>query len=130
MSNKLRLSIITPTRRMFDSDVDMVIMRGISGDFGVLPGHEPTTTALTYGILRVFSSSEQKSACVLGGFVEIQPDRVTVMTDAAEWPDEIDKNRAAAARERAERRIREHQSNVDLTRAELALKRALLRSSF
>lgn len=127
MSNKITLSIVTPTRRLVDYDADMVIMKAVEGEIGVLSGHEPLTTPLSQGVLRIVNDGEEKALCVLGGFVEIQPDKITVVTDAAEWPEEIDKNRAIAAKERAENRLKNTQSDIDVSRAELSLKRALAR---
>ena len=120
MANKLSLKIITPSRNMCEGEVDMVIMRTMSGDVGILYGHQPMVTVLDYGVLTIKNDGEDKLAAVLGGFAEIN-------TDAAEWSDEIDVLRAQRAKERAEARLRNTQANSDIRRAELALKRALVR---
>lgn len=127
MANKLALKIITPSRNMFDGEVDMVVMRTKSGDVGILHGHQPMVTILDYGVLSIKIDGEDKSAAVLGGFAEISGEGMSILTDAAEWTDEIDVVRAQQAKERAEARLRNTQANVDIQRAELALKRALVR---
>lgn len=127
MANKLSLKIITPSRNMFEGDVDMVIMRTINGDAGILYGHQPMVTILDYGVLTIKNDGEDRFAAVLGGFAEINAEGMSILTDAAEWSDEIDVLRAERAKERAEARIRNMQTNIDIKRAELALKRALVR---
>lgn len=127
MANKLSLKIITPTRNMFEGDVDMVVMRTKSGDVGILHGHQPMVTILDYGVLTIKNDGEDKLAAVLGGFAEISADGMNILTDAAEWSNEIDVVRAKEAKERAEARLKNTQANIDIKRAELALKRALVR---
>ena len=104
------LRIISPTRIFFDGDVDMVEMKTTEGEIGVLAGHIPLTAILEPGVLRIK-----------------QEDRVTVLAESCEWPDEIDVERANEAKERAERRIKSGKAEVDMLRAELALKKALTR---
>lgn len=127
MANKLSLKIITPSRNMFEGDVDMVIMRTMSGDVGILHGHQPMVTVLDYGVLTIKTDGEEKYAAVLGGFAEISAEGMSILTDAAEWSTEIDIVRAEAAKERAEARLKNTQAVIDIQRAELALKRALVR---
>jgi len=124
----LRLSIITPERRVFSEDVDMVIAPGIQGKLGILPHHAPLLTALTYGELRVKRGDEEESFAISGGFMEVQPDGVTILANTAEHAEEIDLERAEAARRWAEERLRSRtQENVDFARAEAALRRAMTR---
>jgi F-type H+-transporting ATPase subunit epsilon len=125
--NKIRLRIVTPVKQMYDNEVDMVIMRAGTGEMGVLHGHQPLTTTLGYGILHIKNDNKELKATLFGGFADVQPDCVTILSDAAEWPDEIDTERAEAAKQRAEKRIKSNDSNIDTMRAELALRRALLR---
>lgn len=129
MANKLSLKIITPSRNMFEGQVDMVVMRTQSGDVGILHGHQPMITILDYGVLSIKDNGEEKLAAVLGGFAEIGAEGMTILTDAAEWSNEIDVVRAKQAKERAEARLKSNNVNVDFNRAELALKRALVRLS-
>lgn len=124
---KTLLKIITPDRNFFDEEVDMVIFRTIQGDMGVLPGHAPLTTILSIGIIRIKQGEEEKRATLIGGFAEIQPDRITILADAAEWHEEIDKERAEAAKRRAEERLTKKTEDINVARAEAALKRALVR---
>jgi len=125
--NKIRLKIVTPVKEMYDKDVDMVIMRASTGEMGVLHGHQPLTATLGYGLLTIKDGDNEIKATLFGGFVDVQPDCVTILSDAAEWPDEIDVERALHAKERAERRISGGGADIDVMRAELALRRALLR---
>jgi len=121
------LQIISPTRIFFDGDVDMVEMKTTEGEIGVLAGHIPLTAILEPGVLRIRQQDGTKEAALHDGFVEIQKDKVTVLAESCEWPDEIDMERANEARERAENRIRSGRTDVDMVRAELALKKALTR---
>ena len=124
----LRLDIVTVERLLYSEDVDMVIAPGIEGQLGILPRHAPLLTALTYGELRVKRGNEEVSFAIGGGFMEVQPDHVTVLADTAERAEEIDLERAQAARRRAEERIRERtEEKVDFTRADGALRRAATR---
>lgn len=127
MANKLSLKIITPSKNMFEGEVDMVVMRTKSGDVGILHGHQPMVTILDYGILTIKNDGEDKLAAILGGFAEINSEGMSILTDAAEWSNEIDVVRAQQAKERAEARLKNTQANIDIQRAELALKRALVR---
>ena len=128
MANKLSLKIITPSRNMFEGEVDMVVMRTKSGDVGILHGHQPMVTILDYGVLNIKNDGEDKLAAILGGFAEINSEGMSILTDAAEWSNEIDVVRAQQAKERAEARLKNTQANIDIQRAELALKRALFRA--
>lgn len=125
--NKIRLRIVTPTGELYNDDATMVVMRGVDGDLGVLKGHQPFTTILDYGLLRVKNNDKETVATVFGGFVDIQPEMVTILTDSAEWIENIDTKRAQEAKQRAENRLKD--TSTDLMRAELALKRATIRLS-
>ena len=121
------LQIISPTRVFFDEAVDMVEMKTTEGEIGVLAGHIPLTTILEPGVLRIITDGNVREAALHDGFVQIQKDKVTVLAESCEWPDEIDANRAEKAKERAERRLTSGSKEVDMVRAELALKKALIR---
>lgn len=125
--NKIRLRIVTPVRELYDEDAEMVIMRSSVGDIGILHGHQPLTTTLDYGILRIINGDEEIRATIFGGFASVDERGLTVLSDAAEWPEEIDMDRAIAAKERAESRIQSNDAGIDIVRAELALRRALIR---
>lgn len=121
------LQIISPTRIFFDGDVDMVEMKTTEGEIGVLAGHIPLTAILEPGVLKIKQEDGTKEAALHDGVVEIRKDRVTVLAESCEWPDEINVERANEAKERAENRIKSGRKDVDMLRAELALKKALTR---
>jgi F-type H+-transporting ATPase subunit epsilon len=124
----LRLNIVTPEGRVYSEDVDMVIVPGVEGQLGILPHHALLLTSLTPGELRVRRGDEEKSFAISGGLIEVKPDQVIVLADAAEYAEEIDVERTEAVRRRAEERFRSRiQSNVDFAQAEAALRRAMTR---
>lgn len=105
----------------------MVEFNTVEGEMGVYKHHIPLTAVLAPGVVKITQDGGKKNAAVHAGFVQILGDKVTFLAEVAEWPDEIDVPRAEAAKTRAEERIRNHSADVDLARAELALKRALVR---
>lgn len=124
---KFNLQIISPTRVFFDGDVDMVEMKTSEGEIGVLAGHIPLTVILEPGVLKIKQEDGNKEAALHDGFVEITKNKVTILAESCEWPDEIDVHRAEEAKIRAERRLKSGGKGVDMFRAELALKKALTR---
>jgi F-type H+-transporting ATPase subunit epsilon len=127
-SKKLRLQIVTPAKVVFDGEADMVIFVAEDGEMGVLLGHEPLTTILGYGKLRIFNDDmDERQFAVFGGFVEINQKGATLLADTAESPEDIDHIRAERAHARAERRMKEQNSNLDDMRVRLALRRATVR---
>jgi F-type H+-transporting ATPase subunit epsilon len=123
----LRLRIITPERRVFTEDVDMVIAPGIQGKLGILPHHVPLLTPLTRGELRVKYGDEEESIAISGGFMEVQPDGVTILANTSEHAEESDLERTEADRRRAKGRLHSRtQEKVDFARAEAALRRAMM----
>lgn len=124
---KIHLRIVTPTKELYNDDADMVIMRGKNGELGILKGHQPLITTLDYGLLRIKNDENELVSTLFGGFVDVTPDNITILTDSAEWIDDIDLKRAEEAKKRAEERLNSKDSNIDVLRAELALKRAMLR---
>ncbi len=123
----IKVDVVTAERLVFSDDVDIVIAPGIEGEMGILPHHTQLMTVLQPGELRIRKGTQEFSLVVTGGFLEIKPERITVLADAAERAEEIDIARAEAARKRAEDRLAKHTSEVDLARAEAALRRSLLR---
>ena len=105
----------------------MVEFTSVDGEMGVYKHHIPLTTVLAPGIVTVTEADGKKEAAVHAGFVQILGDKVTFLAEIAEWPDEIDVNRAQAAKARAEERLHNHSAEVDVARAEIALKKALVR---
>jgi F-type H+-transporting ATPase subunit epsilon len=124
----LHLEIVTPERRAFEDDVDMVVCPGIEGELGVLPHHAPLLTTLGVGELRIRKGSSEESFAIAGGFLQVRPDRVVVMAETADLASEIDLEAAERARHEAEQAISEGFTEpADLARARAALERALLR---
>lgn len=122
-----QLKIITPDRIFYEGEADMVEMSTTSGDVGVYKDHVPTTFILVPGVLTIHQAGEEREAALHSGFVEVLQAQVTVLAEAAEWPDEIDVERARRAKERAEERLESHASDIDMVRAQLALRRSLVR---
>ena len=125
--NTFRLKIIAPERIFFDEDVNMVELNTSEGEIGILPKHIALTTIVAPGIMTITKGDEVKEASLLSGFIEVLPDSVSILAEACEWPDEIDTNRANEAKIRAERRISGGDSSINMDRAEISLKRALVR---
>lgn len=125
--NLFELEIITPDRVFYNGKAQMLELNTVSGQIGIYKNHIPLTTVLEPGIAVITEKNGKKEAALHTGFVEILGDRITVLAEVAEWPDEIDLHRAEEARVRAERRLATNDSNMNLTRAELALHRALVR---
>jgi F-type H+-transporting ATPase subunit epsilon len=125
----IELIIVTPQRQLLREKVASVQLPGASGELGILPGHAPLITELGNGPLsyRSSSSAEPVVLAVLSGFAEVLPDRVTVLAETAERPEEIDVERAKQALERAEKRLKSTDTDVDWDRATVALQRALVR---
>jgi len=126
----IKLDIVTAERMVYSEDVDMVIAPGVEGQLGILPHHTPLMTTLQVGELRVKKGGEEVSLAISGGFLEVRPDRVVVLADAAERADEIDLARAEEAKRRAEQRLSDRLvTGLDEARTEIALQRALARLS-
>jgi len=123
----IRCEIVSQDRKVFEEDVDIVVLPGTDGEMGILPHHAPLLTTLKYGLIKVRTKGEELVFTVAGGVAEIQPDIVTVLADAAENVVEIDEERAAAAKQRAEEML---EKGVPAhTDAYLAIEAALRRSN-
>ena len=125
--NSFLLRIITPDRVFYENQVEMVEFNTTEGEIGVLPGHIPLTVIVKPGILNITETEGDKEAALHAGFAEILPDRVTILAEIIEWPEEIDEERAEAAKERSEERLRSRTPETDIMRAETALQRAMAR---
>jgi F-type H+-transporting ATPase subunit epsilon len=123
----LHLEIVTQERRLYSEEVDMVVAPGSDGEMGILPHHASLLTTLKEGVLRVKHGGGEELFSIGGGFMEVQPDRVIVLADAAERAEEIDVARAEEARQRAEETLREHPAGENLEAALSALRRAQIR---
>lgn len=129
MAEIFELKIIEPDGMFYEGEASFLEFATVMGEMGVYANHIPLTTILTPGVVKIHQDGQVKKAAVMGGFVEIQKDRITVMAENAEWPEEIDVERAKAAKKRAEERLQNKSANTDMVRAEAALKRAMARIS-
>jgi F-type H+-transporting ATPase subunit epsilon len=125
----IELIAVTPERQLLRETVVEVTMPGLHGELGILPGHAPLMSELGVGELRYRTavSSQRLSLAVIHGFAEVLPDRVTLLAETAERAEEIDLQRAEAAKARAEKRLASNDTNIDWDRAFVALTRALVR---
>ncbi len=127
-SRIFQVEIITPDRIFHTGEATMIEFNTAAGEIGVYKKHIPTTTVLAPGVVRIkMDGEEDVVAAVHSGFAEILPDKVTLLAEIAEWPDEIDKSRAEAAKARAEERLANKTEAIDVKRAEFALRKALVR---
>ena len=123
---KLHLKVATPQNVKFDEDADMVIMRCITGDIGILPKHEPCSAILDYGVLRIIDNGEERRMAVFGGIAQVLDNVVTVLANDAQWPDDIDRAMVEAERERAERRMQEEMDALELQKEQVSMRRTLV----
>ncbi|GIO33177.1 MULTISPECIES: F0F1 ATP synthase subunit epsilon [Paenibacillus] len=123
------LEIVTPDHLAYSGEVERLTVRGVEGDLGILPGHIPMVTPLQVAPLVIKTGNKTSKIAVNGGFVEVRKDKVVVLAESAEAAEEIDLQRAQAAKERAERRLAnaDKQDEIDYRRAEMALQKAINR---
>ncbi len=121
------LEIITPDRVFWKGQALMLELNTTEGEVGIYKRHIPMTMILQPGVMKIHVEGGTKEAAVHAGFLEILPEKITVMAEVAEWPEEIDINRAKEAELRAQRRLQTHDPKIDTSRAEIALKRAIAR---
>lgn len=127
--NNFKIKVICPDRVFYEGEATMVEFTASEGDIGIFKNHIPLTTAIKPGVLTITDDEGGKKAAVHAGFAEVLGDSVTILAEVAEWPDEIDVERAERAKERAEARLAAKEDGIDLLRAESALKKALIRIS-
>lgn len=125
----IRCEIVSQDRLVYEGDADIVIVPGSLGEMGILPGHAPLLSSLDLGVIRVKTGDVEEVFTVTGGFIEVQPDIVTVMADAAENVEDIDINRAEKAMERANQLLEDYSSTDadNYMRIQAALRRSNLR---
>lgn len=123
----LKIDIVTAEGAVLSDEVDLVLAPGVEGQLGILPHHTPLMTMLAPGELVLRKGGEETYLSITGGFLEVRPDRVVVLADAAERAEEIDLARAEEARRRADERLAQRETGMDLVRAEASLHRALTR---
>lgn len=122
---RLYLKVVTPDKFFFEGEIDMLVARTIEGDVGILLNHSPLVTILDIGRLVIKDGDERKVAACAGGYIDVRNNNITVVSDACEWEDEIDINRAERAKERASKKLED--KDTDTFKAELALKKAINR---
>ncbi len=127
MADTFALRIIEPDKVFYEGDVEMAEFNTTEGEIGIYRNHVPMTVIIKPGVLTITEPDGEKKAALHAGFAEILPDKVTILAEAIEWPDEIDLERAQSAEERARERIASRGEGVDLDRASIALQRALAR---
>lgn len=123
MAEKIQLEVVTPERSLLDEPVEMVTVPGSNGELGILPGHTPLISQLKTGILTYVQEGKSSQLHVSGGFVEVRDDKVSVLSEVAERPEEIDSAKARSTRERLEKQIGSWtgtEDELELARVELA----------
>jgi F-type H+-transporting ATPase subunit epsilon len=124
----IRCDVVSVERIVFSDDVDMVLAPGIEGELGILPHHAPLMTALVPGEIVIRKTGQEDVLMAVGGgFMEVRPDRVTILADSAERAEEIDVARAEAARQSAHQLLSRRPSGADIVQAEHALRRSQIR---
>lgn len=124
----MRLNVITPDRIVFSDDVRFVVVRAGSGNLGILPNHSPLVATLRIWPMKIeLPNGDKHELAIFGGFVEVNANEVNIVTPNCELPEAIDLDRAKRAKERAERRLADKNTDIDIQRAQHALQRAMVR---
>ncbi|ASK62090.1 F0F1 ATP synthase subunit epsilon [Virgibacillus phasianinus] len=123
----LTVSVVTPDGPVMEDSFEMVSCKAEYGELGILPGHIPLVAPLSISAVRLKRGNDTERIAVSGGFLEVRPDKVTILAQSAEQPSDIDVERAEQSKTRAKQRLESKQSDIDFQRAELALKRAMNR---
>lgn len=127
MEKTFQLEILTPERPFFNGPVESLVLPALDGEYGVLAGHEPIVTAVVPGPVRYCIDGRWHEVIVTQGFAEIMSDYAVLLVSTAERPEEIDAARAQRAKERAEERLRQHESRREYFQSKAALARAMAR---
>lgn len=127
MANTFNLEIVTPDRMFFSGEIETVVLKTPEGEIGVLKDHMPMVVAVAIGPIRIQKDGDWLEAVLSEGFMKIMQDKTVILVDTAEWPNEIDVNRAKAAEERAKERLQSQLSRVEYMRTQAALQRAFSR---
>ena len=127
LPKKLNVEILTPNKKVYSEEVSSVRLPGSEGYFGILPGHTPLLATLTIGEIKIESDSKTDYFAASGGVVEVLPGSISILVETSELAADIDKKRAAASKERAQKKIKEGRKQWDVKRAEVALARAINR---
>lgn len=127
MANTFNLEIVTPDRKFFSGEVEMLVLKTPEGEIGILKDHMPMVVAVAIGPIRIQKDGDWLEAVLSEGFMKIMQDKTVILVDTAEWPNEIDINRAKAAQDRAKERLQSQLSRVEYMRTQAALQRAFSR---
>lgn len=125
--DELRLKIVTPDREFYNDTIDMLVAKSELGEFAILKNHLPMVASLQISYLKIKKDGNFRFATIAGGYMTMKDNEIVVISDAVEWREEIDKDRAIRAKEEAERRLQEAKDSSSFDRAELELKKAINR---
>ena len=125
-AKKLRLQVTTPESQKFDEEVEMVIMRCITGDMGILPNHQPISAILDFGVLRIIDGENERKMAVFGGIAQVLDNTVTILANDAQWPEDIDIAFVNSERARMERRSQEDLDDLEIQRDAILMRRTLV----
>ena len=125
--SSMRLHVVTPERSFFDEAIESIVLQATDGEFGVLPGHQAVLVALIEGVVRIEQNGKKRWFAASSGFATVLPDAVILMLQTAEWPEEIDINRAKRDEEEAREALRQKQSMHEYAMARSMLARAMAR---
>ena len=126
MAEKLRLRVATPKNVKYDKDADMVILRCITGDWGILPRHTASSAILDYGVLRIINGDDERRMAVFGGIAQVKDNVVTVLANDAQWPEDIDRSLAEAEHEQLMNRIQESRDELEIQKEQVNMRRTLV----
>ena len=125
-ARKLHLRITTPENVKYDEEAEMVIMRCITGDMGIMADHEATSAILDYGVLRILNNDEERRMAVFGGIAQIGDNKLTILANDAQWPEDIDIAFVEAERDRMARRSQETQDDLTIQKDQVLMRRTLV----
>jgi len=125
-ARKLHLRITTPENVKYDEEAEMVIMRCITGDMGIMADHEATSAILDYGVLRILNNDEERRMAVFGGIAQVGDNKVTILANDAQWPEDIDMAFVEAERDRIARRTQESEDDLVIQRDQVLMRRTLV----
>ena len=125
-ARKLNLKIATPDNVKYDDEAEMVIIRCITGDMGVLADHEATSAILDYGVLRILNGEDERRMAVFGGIAQVGDNKVTILANDAQWPEDIDVAFVEAERERMARRSQESLDDLTIQKDQILMRRTLV----
>ncbi len=129
MSDCLMLNISTPEKLFYEGEVKSLVICSALGKMGILPGHKSMVVDMEMVPIEIETEDGIIEAAIIGGYAQIRHDRITIIADTAEWPEDIEFSRAEEARKRADERLQQHLSETEFMRSQAALRRALLRLS-